>query len=139
MPSPLLLVSEQGFGDTLMMLRFALQLVQEGIELQLVCQNSLVELIQHAAPGLDVQGQLVRRQALPQPWLPLLSLPRWLGATDRPCRCRRGICSCSRRLVALHWQDNPVSEQSLYSRGRSLPLQALAPLAELADLEFVSL
>ena len=44
-----------------------------------------------------------------------------------------------RRLVALHWQGKPVSEQSLYSRGRSLPLQALAPLAELADLEFVSL
>lgn len=153
-PSPLLLVSEQGLGDTLMMLRFALQLAQQGIPLRLVCQNALVELIRHAAPALEVQGELVR-QASPQPWLPLLSLPRWFGVTDQAMPLRRGYLQLQpafvrawrerlqrhpgRRLVALHWQGNPVSEQSLYSRGRSLPLQALAPLAELADLEFVSL
>ena len=153
-PTPLLLVSEQGFGDTLMMLRFALQLADQGVALQLVCQNALVELIRHAAPGLEVQGQLVRQDA-PQPWLPLLSLPRWLGITDHTMPRQGGYLQLQpelvqrwrqrlgrrpgRRLVALHWQGNPVSEQSLYSRGRSLPLQALAPLAELADLEFVSL
>ena len=155
LPSPLLVVSEQGFGDTLMMLRFALQLAQQGIQLQLVCQNALVELIQHAAPGLDVHGQLVRQAEQPQPWLPLLSLPRWFAASDQAMPLQQGYLQlqpslvqawrerlgrrAGRRLVALHWQGNPVSEQSLYSRGRSLPLQVLAPLAELADLEFVSL
>jgi hypothetical protein len=153
-PSPLLVVSEQGFGDTLMMLRFALQLRQQGKALQLVCQTALVELIRHAAPALPVRSELVR-QAAPQPWLPLLSLPRWLGATDQSMPLQEGYLRLQpalvqawgerlqrhpgRRLVALHWQGNPVSEQSLYSRGRSLRLAVLAPLAVQADLEFVSL
>jgi hypothetical protein len=153
-PSPLLVVSEQGLGDTLMMLRFALHLAQQGIQLQLVCQNALVELIRHGVPGLAVDGQLVC-QATAQAWMPLLSLPRWFGASDQAMPLQQGYLQLQpslvqawaerlrrhpgRRLVALHWQGNPLGEQSLYSRGRSLPLQALASLAELADLEFVSL
>ena len=151
--SPLLLVSEQGFGDTLMMLRFALQLAQSGCQVELVCQEALVELIAHAAPGLAVRGELVR-QPQARPWAPLLSLPGILGATDQAMPMPQGylqlqpalVQQWSRRLqrrsgrllVALHWQGNPVSEQSLYSRGRSLPLAALAPLAELPGVEFVS-
>lgn len=152
--SPLLLVSEQGFGDTLMMLRFALVLISQGVPLQLVCQPALVELIRHAAPALPVQEALVR-EAGSRTWAPLLSLPRILAASDQAMPLSQGYLSLDpalvrawgqrlerrpgRRLVALHWQGNPVSEQSHYSRGRSLALQQLAPLAGVADLEFVSL
>ena len=150
---PLLLVSEQGFGDTLMMLRFALTLVQRGIPVELVCQRALVELIRHGAPSIPVKAGLVQEPRL-RTWSPLLSLPRLLAATDQLMPFRQGYLHLSpelvqgwaqrlgrqpeKRLVALHWQGNPVSEQSLYSRGRSLALACLAPLAAMPDLEFVS-
>jgi len=150
---PLLLVSEQGFGDTLMMLRFALTLVQRGIPVELVCQRALVELIRHGAPSLPVKAGLVQEPCL-RTWSPLLSLPRLLGATDQRMPLRQGYLHLSpervqgwaqrlgrqpqKCLVALHWQGNPVSEQSLYSQGRSLALACLAPLAAMPDLEFVS-
>ena len=44
-----------------------------------------------------------------------------------------------KRLIALHWQGNPSHEQSLYSRGRSLPFEQLIALHQLADVEFVSI
>jgi hypothetical protein len=150
---PLLLVSEQGFGDTLMMLRFALTLVARGVPVELVCQRALVELIRHGAPSIPVKAGLVQEPRL-RTWTPLLSLPRLLGATDQLMPLRRGYLHLSpqlvqgwaqrlgrqpeKRLVALHWQGNPVSEQSLYSRGRSLALACMAPLAAIPDLEFVS-
>lgn len=40
--------------------------------------------------------------------------------------------------MGLHWQGNPATETSEL-RGRSLPLQALVPLAEIAGVRFVSL
>ena len=151
---PLLLVSEQGFGDTLMMMRFALTLVACGIPVELVCQRALVELIRHGAPAIPVKAGLVQEPRL-RTWSPLLSLPRLLAATDQLMPFRQGYLHLSpelvqgwaqrlgrqpeKRLVALHWQGNPVSEQSLYSRGRSLALACLAPLAAMPDLEFVSI
>ena len=150
---PLLLVSEQGFGDTLMMLRFALALVARGVPVQLVCQRALVDLIRHGAPALPVEGFLVR-EPYPRAWAPLLSLPRILAVSDQSMPRQQGYLNLSpalvqswaqrlgrhpgKRLVALHWSGNPVSEQSLYSLGRSMALEQLAPLAAMADLEFVS-
>ena len=45
----------------------------------------------------------------------------------------------SKRLIALHWQGNPGHENSLYSRGRSLPFERFLALQQLADVEFVSI
>lgn len=150
---PLLIVSEQGFGDTLMMLRFVLNLLERGIPVELVCQRALVELIRHAAPSIPVHAGLVR-EPHPRTWVPLLSLPRLFGATDQAMPLRQGYLDVSpalvrswsqrlgrqpgKRLVALHWQGNPSSEQTLYSRGRSMALGWLEPLAAMPDLEFVS-
>ena len=44
-----------------------------------------------------------------------------------------------KQLVALHWQGNPGHENSLYSRGRSLPFERLLGLSHLGDIEFVSI
>jgi hypothetical protein len=41
-------------------------------------------------------------------------------------------------LVGIHWQGNPAAERGLLA-GRSLPLELLAPLADLPGLEFISL
>ena len=154
LPPRLLLPSEQGFGDTLMALRFALVLQERGCQVQLACQQALVELIAHACPQLPVQAGLVRSPE-PQAWAPLLDLPGVLGAGAGWMPHRQGYLSLQpdlverwrqrlqrrpgRLLVALYWQGKPDSEQSLYTRGRSFPLQTLAPLAALPGLEVVCL
>lgn len=153
-PAELLVPSEQGFGDTLMALRFARLLADAGCRVQLACQEALVDLLAHACPQVQVRAGLVRG-AKHRAWAPLLSLPRILGVTATTMAFRSGYMAlkpslvqhwrqrlqrrAGSRLVALHWQGKPVSEQSLYSSGRSFALQILAPLAELAGLEFVSL
>jgi hypothetical protein len=152
-PSPLLLVSEQGFGDTLMAVRFVLLLQQQGCQVELVCQQPLVELINHAAPEISCTAPLVR-QPLPRTWAPLMGLPGSLGLSAATMPFQQGYLRLQpqlvqgwaqrlqrrpgRLLVALHWQGNPVSEESLYSSGRSLALQVLAELTQLAEVEFVS-
>ena len=154
LPPQLLLPSEQGFGDTLMALRFARLLAERGCRVQLACQTALVELIAHACPAVPVQAGLVR-QVQSQPWAPLLSLPRILGVSAENMPFRSGYLQLQpalvqhwaerlqrrpgQRLVALHWQGKAVSERSLYTRGRSIALAQLAPLAQLTGLEFVSL
>ena len=154
LPAELLVPSEQGFGDTLMALRFARLLAERGCRVQVACQEALVELIAHGCPQVQVRGGLVRATA-PQAWAPMLSLPGMLGVTATTMPFRAGYLTLQpelveqwrlrlrrrpgHRLVALHWQGKPISEQSLYSSGRSFALQLLAPLAELTGVDVVCL
>jgi hypothetical protein len=154
LPSSLLLVSEQGFGDTMMALRFALLLAQRGCRVELVCQRALVELLAHACPAINVRAGLVR-EAKRRVWAPMLALPGIFAVTADTLADRGGYLHvqadlvrhwrrCLQRrpgqlLVALHWQGKPESERSLYSQGRSFPLSLLALLAGMGGVEFVSI
>ena len=152
-----LLMSEQGFGDTLQFSRYALHLQQQGFDVTLLSQPALVPLLRDSVGLKQVMGQLDSdRLAEQQPiWLPLLDVlpalqPSKLWAPFstgylqvEPDRIQRWASLLQRkpgqRLVALHWQGNPSHEQSLYSRGRSLPFEQLLSLSELSDVEFVSI
>lgn len=149
----LLLVSEQGFGDTLQFMRYVLPLRQRGLQVRLCAPSKLHSLIQ--VSGLD-QAPLAPEEVHGREvgaWLPLLSLPGQLGVSaDQPlvnqpylrttdelhAKWRRILANEQRPIIALNWQGNPEHEKST-SKGRSLPLETFAPLAQIEGIHFLAL
>ena len=149
----LLLVAEQGLGDTLQFMRYALCLQGRGMGVRLCAAPNLHGLIRScgidAAPLSPAQAE----QDWTGPWLPLLSLPGLLGVTpqtpllrdphirpehERMEHWQAQLAGERRPLIALAWQGNPTPEQTTL-RGRSLPLETFAVLAERSDATFLSL
>lgn len=151
-----LLMSEQGFGDTLQFSRYALYLQKKGFNVTLLSQPKLVPLLRNSVGLKHVIDKIeTEKWANRQPiWLPLLDLlpslqteKLWSPYSDGYMQIKtEKIKQWSellkrkpkKRLVALHWQGNPEHEKSLYTRGRSLPFEKYKPLGQLKDLEFVS-
>ncbi|NBU70104.1 MAG: glycosyltransferase [Bacteroidetes bacterium] len=152
----LVLVAEQGLGDTLQFCRLALVLQELGHSITLFCQTALVSLLQEGS-GL---GQVVDRLDPPDlvpgsRWVPLMSLTPLLlpdpqqipyaGGYLRPDPQRVAAWGerlqrrPDRRLIALHWQGNPSHEGSLYSRGRSMAFSDWLGLRNLEGIEFLSI
>ena len=154
---PLLLMSEQGFGDTLQFSRYALWLQQKGFDVTLLSQPALVPLLREAVGLTNVVDKLDTQawQTRYPVWMPLLDVLKSLQArelwtpyskgylkiqADRINAWRKKLKrSKGKKLVALHWQGNPGHEHSLYSRGRSLSFKCLLELRHLGDVEFVSI
>ncbi|WP_398332946.1 glycosyltransferase family 9 protein [Vulcanococcus sp.] len=153
----LLMMSEQGFGDTLQFCRFGLELQALGLQVILLSQPALVALLREGSGLARVEPQLCADDLGPGPvgWLPLLDLPAHLGCKpdriphaqgylhadpDRVCQWRERLQRVpGRRLIALHWQGNPGHETSLYSRGRSMLFEHWLGLRGVEGVEFVSI
>lgn len=150
----LLLVQEQGLGDVFQFVRYAQLLRGRVGRLSLAVEPKLVAILQQAQLFDGVHAFPVEEGAVDDQcrWLPLLSAAPLLGATpqqpllhgaylrldgQRLQQWRRQLPPVPLRL-GLHWQGNPAHETG-ESRGRSLPLELLAPLAELPGVELVSL
>jgi hypothetical protein len=71
---PLLLIHEQGFGDTIMMLRFIPFLRELGVEVILDIPDELARLTQHVASRIEHPDDI-------DFWCPMLSLLHMLGVT----------------------------------------------------------
>ena len=154
---PLLLMSEQGLGDTLQFSRYALWLQKQGFNVTLLSQPALVPLLHEAVGLANVAGRLdiTAWQRCHPIWMPLLDVLSSLQAKNlwtpfsdgyleiHPERIRTWKEKLKRtpgkKLIALHWQGNPSHEHSLYSRGRSLPFEMLLGLRQLDNVEFVSI
>ena len=151
----LLVVAEQGLGDTLQFVRLLGPLARFAQQLRCLVQPALVPLVQRAFPEVDVQPAPCLAEHLEgvQAWLPLLSAAELLAITPASplvaapylqappqaiaaWRERLGP-ACGRR-IALAWQGNPQAERG-HQRARSLPLQCFEPLLQQPDLELISL
>jgi hypothetical protein len=154
----LVLVAEQGLGDTVMFSRLALSLQRQlGLPIIVLCQKELVELLGKTTSLNRVVAELSVDE-LNEPgcrWCSLMSLPHRMNIN--PTRMERHVpyirittehinqwkAKLQRRrgykLVGLHWQGNPKHERSLYSHGRSMPFEAIIPMGQLGNIEFVSL
>lgn len=154
----LVLVGEQGLGDTLMFCRLGLQLQRQlHIPVTLFCQPALIPLLQEGTKLDTVTAKVAPDTfaAGATRWCPLLSVPGRIRLNHArishaegylhldPHRVRQWKDRLGRRpghrLVALHWQGNPKHEKSLYSRGRSMPFSSWLTLATLSNVEFVSI
>ena len=154
---PVLLMSEQGFGDTLQFSRYALHLQQQGFDVTLLSQPALLPLLRDAVGLKQVVGHIESDLWADQKpiWLPLLNLLPTLQAQELWAPFSSGYLQIEverikkwsallqrkpgQQLIALHWQGNPGHEHSLYSRGRSLPFEQLLILRQLPNVEFVSI
>ena len=149
----LLLVSEQGLGDTLQFMRYVIPLKERGFDVSLCAQPELHTLIQ--ASGI-VSAPLKPEQANhinTGHWIPLLSVPRilevspsqpiitapYIRTTDeRIAKWRDCLATEPRPIIAINWQGSAEHETTTL-RGRSLPLETFAPIAQRTDASLLSL
>jgi len=150
----LVVVAEQGLGDTLQFCRLLQVLEQQGIETSLFCPEPLAPLLRESSTIARIDLML-GRQGPGVRWCPLLSLPHRLQLTAETIPAANGYLKPTaqrvkqwrdrlqrqpgKRLIALHWQGNPKFERKLYSRGRSMPFAAWLNLAAVKDAEFLSI
>ena len=151
--SQLLLVTEQGLGDTLQFMRYANALRQRGASVSFCAQPKLHTLIQ--ASGID-PAPLTPQQANQVgevKWIPLLSVPRYLEVSpDNPIITDAYIKTTDkliakwsvtleaeqRPIIGINWQGNPSQEKKNFL-GRSLPLETFAPIAAQTNKSLLSL
>ncbi len=145
----LMVLAEQGLGDTLHFVRYLNLLKREGEIVNFDIHPELVSLLQ--ASGFT--GVIARGSELPRCELrvPLISLPGLLGTTLETIPCQvpylaadpRSLKNWRARLprenafkVGIVWQGNPSYP---FDRRRSIPLEAFAPLVEIPGVQLYSL
>ena len=77
----LVIVSEQGFGDTLQFCRFVNEVEKLGIEATLFCEAQLYELLKNSTSIKSITTSL-NNDDQKSLWCPLMSLPHKLGIYD---------------------------------------------------------
>lgn len=149
----LLVQAEQGFGDAIHFCRYLPPLAAQGINVVFVVPPPLKALLRTLAAPVRVRGW---DEPIPPVdfHCPLLSLPLTLGTdesnipaavpylaadAERVARWSERLQGLPGLRVGVAWQGNLAAEQFILARGRSMPLQALAPLAQLSGVSLVSL
>jgi len=149
----LLLIAEQGLGDTLQFMRYVIALRSQEIAVSLCVQPKLHTLIQ--ASGIDPSPLTPEQanQVSEGHWIPLLSVPRILKVTpDNPIITEpyiktkkeligkwKSILSAERRpIIGINWQGSPDQEKTGFI-GRSLPLVNFASIATKSNAKLLSL
>lgn len=152
---PLLIVSEQGLGDTLQFIRYVKFITKElKINVVVAAQPALIDLLKCSGVANNVYSYLEFNASDVSAWIPLLSLPFLLGVRpgralissaylEIPCDDLKKWQNIMRPLdkqilIGLHWQGNLEKETGAL-RGRSLALKDLLPLSEIKDVKFVIL
>jgi tetratricopeptide (TPR) repeat protein len=146
----ILLIAEQGLGDTLQFIRYAALVKQRGGTVVVACQEPLLPLLE-SCPGIDRLAAHGKIQTDFDVYAPLMSLPAILGTTletvpapipylhARPELVeswRRELRSLGRFLVGVAWQGSPTYA---HDRLRSFHLAQLEPLARLPGVTLISL
>jgi len=147
----ILLIGEQGLGDTIQFVRLAPLVKERGGRVLLLCQKPLAHLLA-GAEGVD---QLIPRgERMPKfdVQAPLMSLPGLLGLTreslpapekylaaepERAARWREELAALPGKVhVGVCWQGNRKYQGDHF---RSIPLAEFEPLAQVAGVTLVSL
>jgi tetratricopeptide (TPR) repeat protein len=149
----LLLIAEQGLGDTFQFLRFVRVARQRVARIVLAVQPALVTFLK-GTPGLDEVISLIDPAPAHDVHLPLMSLPYTLGVdSDLGLSSKRWIKTDFARehrwqswldevvpaanlRIAIAWRGNPSYRKDA---SRSLALEHFAALAEIPGISLISL
>ncbi|MBF0184126.1 MAG: tetratricopeptide repeat protein [Magnetococcales bacterium] len=150
----LLLLCEQGFGDTIQFCRFVSRLRQEGVRrVTMLCPTPLYPLLQ-GLPGIDLLLADPEEERVPphDRWLSLMSLPHRLAlATEAALQVELPYLAAAPERLPLWQAELPAagiklgllwqgSAQHRNDRHRSIPsLTLLAPLWQMREIRWVSL
>ena len=152
-----LIVGEQGLGDTLQFIRYVTLLKEKGVTCTCLVQPPLVQLLKQSA----IADQVLSVDACHDvdafdAWIPLLSLPHFFAVREKNVlisapylnvgndlvnrwRQRFASSSSSKRRIALNWSGN-VGVESTFLKGRSFALNLLKPIFSASNqIEFISL
>lgn len=149
----LLVHAEGGLGDVMQFCRYLPSLAAQGATVVFEVMPGLKALLRTLQGAVQIIG---RGEPLPEIdyYSPLLSLPYALktridnipaqvpylaAEPERVARWQERLRTLPGLRVGLAWQGNPKPEELVWARGRSLPLAALEPLAQLPGLSLVSL
>lgn len=137
----LLVLAEQGLGDTLLASRCFGALASRAARVVVATPAPLQRLFAASHPGLEFVDETTEVAA--DAWIGALSLPHRLGVrawSDLPAAPWLGVPAPGRApgplRVGINWAGNP---NYAYDLVRSTSLETFAPLLALADVEWVSL
>ncbi len=146
----LLLLTEQGAGDTILFARFAARARRRVGRIVLACPDSLARLLV-SAPGVDAVASFAEAPPPAAAWCPLMSLPGRLGIgpgdvamagpylsppEETRARWRDRLPDRKRRRVGLAWRGNPAHSND---HARSMAFDDLRPLLTRDDIDWVGL
>ncbi len=149
----LLIISEQGLGDTIQFMRYVPFLREEGVEILFCAQQVLHGLIKESEIHLNPLTPSEANEVSGTNWIPLLSLPRYLDISPKNPIINTSYISTKKELVSkwgiqlskeirpligINWQGNPNAEK-MTLKGRSFPLETLSNIAKESSASFVSL
>ena len=150
----LLLVCEQGLGDTIQFIRYS-KVLKEQYDLKLSCVSPLPlhGMIKNSVPEIDVVYKASDSNKAFDYWCYLLDLPRILNHGSEDCfpktipylksdAAKRSewsewVRGLGQKLIGISWQGNTNNPNDA---NRSFPLAAMKPLwTRRGDIAFVSL
>ena len=138
----LLIISEQGLGDTIQFMRYIPYLRKKGLDIQFCAQPKLHPLIQESGIHKNPLTPDEAKTITDRPWIPLLSIPGALGInSQQPLinepylridnhhieRWKSKLSTGGQTLIGIHWQGNPEAEKENL-KGRSFPLSLFEQL-----------
>ena len=150
----LLLIHEQGLGDTFHFIRYAEILRRKQIRCFFFGPAKLHSILKSSNIVVDCFEEANQIPSTVKSWTAVTSLPAildssslypltnghpYLRANPESRKKWEDILGEHKKIrVALHWQGNPSYEFSI-SRGRSFELDILTPLLQVKNIEWISL
>ena len=147
----LLVVSEQGIGDTLQFIRYAKLLKSKGIRIRVHAQTKLHGLIKSSGIEDSPINDKELSQITEGQWVPLLSIPGILKVcAERPITTEpsikgeerihskwKKIFSNKRQpVIGINWKSN---RKDIFRNSRDIPIELFAKIVNKADASFLSL
>ncbi len=155
----ILVICEQGFGDTFQFIRYLPKIQQISSSVTLQGPDKLSKLIKLSGlckNYISTEDILRKNKAWHKhnfdSWIPLMSIPQIVGIEPDKVKNEKRYLKSSKLSdqkwqkilrvnnkanIGLHWQGNPQHEFTL-SRGRSLPLMLFKNVLSIRNANFVS-
>lgn len=141
---------EQGFGDSIMFIRFLDDLKKRCREVSVVVQNSLVSLFKSSKLGVEVYSENELDKVQYDYWIPMMDLPIVCETKPSSIPKAGGYLKVSKSKINAykkeHINDNNKIKIGIAYEGtlasketdRDIPLSYLYPLMKLPDVEVYS-